>query len=306
MQKKSVIFPLVVVSIVLLTSMLLVTPDKSLEELAPKYIDDTSAFVTLDGFRIHYRDEGSGFPIVLIHGTGASLHTWDDWTALLKQHYRVIRLDLPGYGLTGKDEQKRYSSMDYVALLDSFLVHLEIDDFYLAGNSLGGQVAWLYTALYNMKVRKLVLLDPSGFLFDRTPNIIALAKTPVLNLLARYITPRFFVKQNIKEVYYDNDLLREETVDRYRDLTLYKGNREAFIDRAMIEREDNTQYLSKIDTPSLIIWGEADDWIPVSDGVKFNTAIKGSRLVVMPKTGHVPMEERPAESLAIALKFLND
>lgn len=304
MKNKILRYVLGFFGILFLGILALVTPDKSLEELAPKYLDEASAFMTIDGLRIHYRDEGSGFPIVLIHGTGASLHTWEDWTASLKKNFRVIRLDLPAYGLTGKDQQKRYSSMDYVNLLDSFLTQLGLDEFYMAGNSLGGQVAWLYTSLYNAKVNRLILLNPSGFPFTSTPNIIALAKTPFFNLLARYVTPRFFVEQNLKEVYYDNNLIKDSTIDRYRDLTLFEGNREAFIDRALIEREDNTRFLSKIDTPTLVLWGQEDEWIPVTDGKKFEKAIRGSTLVVMPETGHIPMEERPAESLAIVLDFL--
>ena len=284
----------------------LITPDKSYEELAPKYVNKASVFVTLDGYRIHYRDEGSGFPIVLIHGTGASLHTWDAWTSTLKKYFRVIRFDLPAYGLTGEDRNKRYTAKDYVALLDLLLNHLDIKDTYLAGNSLGGQVCWLYTSLNNEKVRKLVLLSPSGFRFDRTPSIIALAKTPILNTLLRYITPRFFAKKQIKEVYYDQNLLKESTIDRYHDLVLYEGNRKAFIDRAHIEREDYTQYLSKIDTPTLILWGENDRWISVGEGKKFTKAIHGSTLVVLPETGHVPMEERPDESLTITMDFLQN
>lgn len=289
---------------VLLIGKYIVSPDKTLEELAPKYAAAPSQFMALNGIKIHYRDEGAGTPIVLIHGTGASLHTWEDWTKDLIEHYRVIRLDLPAYGLTGQDPQKRYSSKDYVDLLDTFLTKLKVEKFHLAGNSLGGLISWLYASHHPEKVDKLVLLDPSGFPFKSTPMVIKMAKTPVLNYFIRYVTPRSFIEKNIKEVYYDHTLIKASTIDRYHDLIRFEGNREAFIDRAYIEREDYRDRLSLIKATTLILWGENDAWIPVSDAPKFKAAIDNAQVVIMPKTGHVPMEERPKESLAIVAAFL--
>ena len=289
---------------ILLIGKYVVSPDKTLEELAPKYAADPSQFLSLNGRKIHYRDEGEGPTIVLIHGTGASLHTWEDWTQDLIKDYRVIRLDLPAYGLTGQDPQKRYSSKDYVDLLDAFLTELKVDKFHLAGNSLGGLVSWLYASYYPEKIEKLVLLDPSGFPFKSTPMVIKMAKIPVLNNFIRYVTPRSFIEKNIKEVYYDHSLIKDSTIDRYYDLTLFEGNRTAFIDRAYIEREDYRDRLSLISAPTLILWGENDNWIPVSDAARFKAAIKNAQVVIMPKTGHVPMEERPQESLAVVTAFL--
>ena len=283
-----------------------VSPDKSFEEIAPKYATSPSSFIEVKGIKIHYRDQGQGYPIVLIHGTGASLHTWDAWTEELIKNYRVIRLDLPAYGLTGKDPQKRYSSIDYVNLLDAFLDKLGIENFHLGGNSLGGLVSWLYASYHDQKVNKLLLLNPSGFPFDSTPMVIKLAKTPILNFFIRYITPKSFVKKNLKEVYYNDDLITNETIDRYYDLTLFEGNREAFIDRSFIERENYTDRLSLIQSPALVIWGENDEWIPVEDSEKFKDHLNNIKVVIMPKTGHIPMEERPKESVAIALDFLSN
>ena len=289
---------------IILIGKYIVTPDKTLEELAPKYAAAPSKFMTLNGIKIHYRDEGVGTPIVLIHGTGASLHTWNDWTKDLVKDYRVIRLDLPAYGLTGQDPQKRYSSKDYVDLLDAFLSELKVDQFHLAGNSLGGLISWLYASYYPENVEKLILLDPSGFPFKNTPMVIKMAKTPVLNSFISYVTPRSFIEKNIKEVYYDPSLIKASTLDRYYDLTLFEGNRDAFIDRAYIEREDYRDRLSLIKAPTLILWGENDAWIPVSDAPKFKAAIENAQVVIMTETGHVPMEEKPKESLAVVADFL--
>ena len=290
---------------ILLLGVFSVSPDKSFEELAPKYAASPSKFIEVKGLKIHYRDQGKGYPIVLIHGTGASLHTWDEWTEELIKNYRVIRLDLPAYGLTGQDPEKRYSSLDYVNLLDAFLDQLGVKEFHLGGNSLGGLVSWLYASYHDQKVNKLLLLNPSGFPFDSTPMVIKLAKIPILNLFIRYITPKSFVKKNLKEVYYNDDLITNKTIDRYYDLTLFEGNRDAFIDRSLIEREDYTNRLSLIQSPALVIWGENDEWIPVEDSEKFKAHLNNIKVVIMPKTGHIPMEERPKESVATALDFLS-
>ena len=150
------------------------------------------------------------------------------------------------------------------------------------------------------------MLNPSGFPFDSTPMVIKLAKTPILNFFIRYITPKSFVKKNLKEVYYNDDLISNETIDRYYDLTLFEGNREAFIDRSFIERENYTDRLSLIQSPALVLWGENDEWIPVEDSEKFKDHLNNIKVVIMPKTGHIPMEERPKESVAIALDFLSN
>ena len=171
---------------------------------------------------------------------------------------------------------------------------------------MGGLVSWLYSSYHDQKVNKLLLLNPSGFPFDSTPMVIKLAKIPILNLFIRYITPKSFVKKNLKEVYYNDDLITNKTIDRYYDLTLFEGNRDAFIDRSLIEREDYTNRLSLIQSPALVIWGENDEWIPVEDSEKFKAHLNNIKVVIMPKTGHIPMEERPKESVAIALNFLSN
>ena len=121
---------------------LLVSPDIPLSELKKNYTNDFSSFVSIQGMDVHYRDEGEGPVIILLHGTGSSLHTWDKWTKILSENYRVIRLDLPAYGLTGPHPQKKYALDDYRLFLEEFLKKLELNKFMLAGNSLGGAIAW--------------------------------------------------------------------------------------------------------------------------------------------------------------------
>ena len=297
---------LFVTILLVVVASLSITPDLPLDFLKNKYAAEPSKFMALHEMRIHYRDEGAGDAIVLIHGTGASLHTWDAWAQELTKTHRVIRLDLPAYGLTGKDPKKRYTSKDYVDLIDAFLQELGVNQFHLAGNSLGGLVSWLYASYHPDKVQKLILIDPSGFPSKKSPMVIALAKTPGINMLIRYITPKAFIKKNLEEVYYNPDLISAQILDRYYELTLAPGNRTAFIDRAKIEREDDTERLGLIPSPTLILWGADDAWIPLKNAYRFEEKIANSTVVVMKETGHLPMEEKPTESLAIALDFLSN
>ena len=303
MNKKQKLFICFIIGLIFLL-IINISKDKNFNELMPLYVNSNSQFMELDSRKIHFRDEGNGYPIILIHGTGASLHTWDSWTKELVKTHRVIRLDLPAFGLSGQDPLKRYSSMDYVALLNDFVNELNINEFHLAGNSLGGLVAWLYASKYDRKINKLLLISPSGFSSDKTPLVIQLAKTPFINSFLRYFTPKSFIKKNLKEVYYHDSLITEEIINRYRDLTLFNGNRSAFIDRVNIKSEDYSYKMSLIQTPTLILWGENDEWIPMDNAFKFEDAIENSRVVIMPETGHIPMEERPLESLKIAFEFI--
>jgi pimeloyl-ACP methyl ester carboxylesterase len=283
-----------------------ITNDIPLEELKVEFKNKNSRFVEVDGIFVHYVDEGNGSPIILLHGTGASLHTWDLWSEKLKDKYRVLRITLPGFGLSGPRSDKKYKTKDYVNLLESFVELMGIEKFYLAGNSLGGSIAWLYTSFYQKKVKKLILINSSGFELDEMPFVIRIARNNYLNFLIKKTSPQFLIKKSLKEVFYDDNLVSKSITDRYYKLNLREGNRQAFIDRALVNYIDYTPRLKKIKSPTLILWGKNDEWINVKYAKKFKTMIKGSRLSIMNETGHIPMEERPFESLEIVMDFLLD
>ena len=286
----------------------LYSPDISVSELKKTYANQHSQFIEIEGMNVHYRDEGEGQAIVLLHGTGASLHTWDKWTAELKKSYRVIRLDLPAYGLTGPHPENKYSLPDYSSFLNSFVDSIGVDNFILSGNSLGGAIAWYYTTEYQNKVKLLSLLDPGGFYNKekQSPLVFRLARAPGINKILRYVTPRFFIKNTLKEVYYDKTKLTDKKIDTYRDLILRENNRESFINRTNSSPVDYTQRLKSIIIPAQIIWGNEDEWISVDNAKLFSEALPNNRVDIMKETGHLPMEERPYESLELLLNFINE
>jgi len=283
--------------------------DISVEDLKNEFTNEQSQFIEVDEINVHFRDVGEGFPIVLIHGTAASLHTWDAWTDELKKTNRVIRMDLPAFGITGPNKNADYSIEAYTTFLHSFLEKLKLEKFHLAGNSLGGNIAWNYTADYPSKVEKLILVDASGLPTNKSqPAIFKMAKTPILNSLFLYITPRFLIKKNIEEVYEDDSKITDELINRYHKMALRVGNRKAFIDRAKtdfkLDTQVNLEKLKSIQTPTLLIWGAKDLWIPIANGIRMNEILVNSKLEVLENSGHVPMEENPRESLKLMNDFL--
>ena len=284
-------------------------PDRSLESLVPRWAPPPSDFLDLDGQLVHYRDQGPSsdpLPLVLIHGTSASLHTWEGWVAGLSATRRVISFDLPGFGLTGPNADNDYSDARYVAFVRQFLSRLGVGRVVLVGNSLGGEVAWQVALADPSRVAGLVLVDAAGFNFvpESLPLGFRIARIPVLREPMRWVLPRRAIEDSVLNVYGDPSRVTAALVDRYYELTLREGNRVALMRRMDQLAPGPTERLGEIKVPTLILWGERDRLIPVRWAKEFHQAIPGSQLVVFPKLGHVPQEEDPAATLAALRDWL--
>ena len=307
-KRKYAIYGFVVFLVLAIKSV--VYSDIPVEILEEKYANEFSKFVAIDGMQVHYRIEGKGMPILLVHGTGSSLHTWDDWTLKLKENYQVIRMDLPAFGLTGPNKSGDYSIKQYTHFLEEFVVKMKLDSMFLAGNSLGGNIAWNYASKNPEKVQKLILVDASGLPTNKPqPWIFKMAKTPVLSNLFLYITPKSIIEDNLKQVYEDDTKISDALITRFHDMALREGNRKAFVDRAKIDfttsEASKKEQLQNIQTPTLLIWGAKDTWIPLDNGKRMDALLPNSKLVVLQNSGHVPMEENPKESFKVLNDFLN-
>lgn len=264
-----------------------------------------SRYAQVLGMPVHYRDEGRGPNVVLlVHGTFASLHTWDGWTAALAGELRVVRLDLPGHGLTGPDPTGDYGMDRTIEVLDAFADLLDLKRFSIAGNSLGGHVAWRYAAARPERVNRLVLVDSAGYPREQLPPIIRLARMPVVNRLFLFATPQRIIQRNLESVYADDAKVTPGLVRRYHELVLREGNRRALLDRLSTPEPPRPELLAKVVAPTLVQWGALDTWVPLADGERYAREISGARLVVYPDTGHVPQEELPGPTAADALQFL--
>lgn len=298
-------------------------PDRTLQSLVARWAPPPSQFIELPlrGLPqlVHLRDEGprsDPLPLVLIHGTSDSLHTWDPWVAELSKTRRVVRMDLPGFGLTGPASHGDYRIGAYVDFLWTLLDQLKLQRVVLAGNSLGGEVAWMGAARFPERVAGLVLLDPAGLPFEpeAVPPGFALSAHPVSAWLSRFLLPRPLVKASAESVYADPSKLSAAEVDRFFEITLREGNRAALAARAqafLAERHSPIypEAWARVQTPTLLLWGAQDRLIPPVTAQQYlrlrAPAAPAAELVLLPGVGHVPQREAPQASLAAARAFID-
>lgn len=283
-------------------------PDIPVDRLKAKWAPAPSAFIEVAGLSVHVRDEGSAqAPVVLLlHGTSASLHTWEGWAAALQDAYRVVSVDLPGFGLSDAFSDGDFSVAHYSAFLAELMAVLKIERAHVVGNSFGGQLAWQFALDQPDKVHSLTLIDASGYPRQSTsvPLGFRLASEPVLNRLTANFLPRALIKSSVQNVYGDPDKVTPALIDRYYELARRAGNRAALQQRfGQYEQGVEPARIRSISAPSLILWGALDGLIPPSHGRRFHTDIAGSQLVVFAHLGHVPQEEDPAATVAAFRAF---
>ncbi|MDO6694301.1 alpha/beta hydrolase [Aliiglaciecola sp. 3_MG-2023] len=301
---------LLLVAIYVVLFILFQQPDKTVAELAPTWAPAPSQFIDIGGMQIHLRDEGpknDPLPIVLLHGTSSSLHTWEGWTQALASQRRVIRFDLPGFGLTGPHAQNDYSIEQYSQTVIDIMDSLGIERFVLAGNSLGGYISWATAVFYPQRVEKLILVDASGYPYQSAsvPLAFTISQQPLLKLLVGDMLPRSLVVKSVKNVYGDPSKVTPELVERYYQLTTREGNRQALAARfAQTQPSELINRISEIKQPTLIMWGQEDRLIPVDLGRRFQEEIENSELVIFATLGHVPHEEDPESTVKSVIDFL--
>jgi pimeloyl-ACP methyl ester carboxylesterase len=280
--------------------------DLPLPLLEEHWAGGASRFLDVDGMRVHYRDEGSGPPLLLLPGTGASLHTWDDWSAaLVAGGQRVVRLDMPAFGLTGPNPSNDYRMSAYVDFLEHFVTKLGLTRFSLGGNSLGGCIAWQYAVDHPARVDALVLVDAFGYPRQEPPPFaFRIGRYPGIGWLMAHLDPRWLVTKTLRQAYGDPSRVTPALIARYSELALRPGNRAAFAARTAAPFEDRTRELGKLKVPVLIEWGELDHLIPVGDARRFARDIPGAQLKIYGDLGHVPMEEDGARTVADVKTFL--
>lgn len=297
-------------------------PDRSAESLKPRWAPPGSAsqFLDVRGMQVHVRDEGPRTdvePIVLLHGIGDSLHTWDGWVRELTKTRRVIRFDYPGHGLTGPyqgewlADGERYEMVKdakfVVATLDALGVTQPI---VLGGNSLGAQISWetadYLQATQPKRVARLILVDSTGYPFESTsiPMAFTLGRIEALSPLLENTLPRFMVASSLRDTYGDKSKVTPALVDRYQELTLREGNRRAFGLRMRVDLAASPERIKNIKQPTLLLWGGQDRLIPPTHAQRFAKDIAGSKLVMFDTLGHLPHEEGPAQTVAAVQAFL--
>ena len=306
MKQAAMIAALVLAVALVGAAVWLYAPDKPRAALEAEYAAAPSAFVEAAGVRLHVRDTGpkDAPAVLLLHGFGSSLHTWEDWARLLSADRRVVRLDLPGFGLTGPDPTGDYTDERTVRVLAALLDRLGIGRASVVGSSMGGRMAWFFAAEEPARVDKLVLMAPDGFAgpgreYGKTP------KVPFVARLIPYVLPERLLRPMLARAYGDPAVLTEEVYARYRDMLLAPGVRRAIVARVgQSVLADPEPILRRIRAPTLLVWGEKDALVPVRNAADYAKVLPESDLVSFPDLGHVPQEEAPARSLEPVRAFL--
>lgn len=295
-----------VVAVLALVAFWLWTPDRSRAALETKYLESPKDMCDVGGVRLHVRDRGpKGAPaVLLLHGFGSSLQTWDAWAPVLARDHRVIAIDLPGSGLSPPDPSGNYRDTRTVALLNALLDTLKVQRTSLVGNSIGGRMAWRFAAAHPDRVDKLVLVSPDGFAspgfdYGKAPEVPAVMKA------MRYVMPMMLVRQSLAPAYADPAALTDDRLVRYDDLLRAPGGRDALLARmAQTVLVDPAPLLRQIRAPTLLVWGNRDALIPIANAADYLRWLPDARLVTLDGAGHLPQEEDPERSLAAVAAFL--
>lgn len=287
-------------------------PDIPRATLEAKYATPPSQFLTLaDGTRVHYRDQGpkNGPVLVLLHGSNASLFTWEPWVARLGDTYRIVSMDLPGHGLTGAVPSNDYSQKAMAEFVAKVADKLGLTKFAIAGNSMGGGVAARFAEMYPARVTALILVDAGGMPVkqgDHVPLGFRIARTPVINKLMLHVTPRRLFAEGLNDSFEHKNLITPAMVDQYWELNRMAGSREATAERFRLPPDPYVaKHTGDITAPTLILWGAKDHLIPVAAATKWHNRIKGSQLIVYPDAGHILQEDEADKSAAAVRTFLS-
>ena len=282
------------------------TPDADEATLRAHYLATPSDLRMIEGVSLHVRDTGprTAPALILLHGFGSSLHTWEPWARSLASTYRVVRFDLPGSGLSAPDPTGDYTDTRSMKLLASLMDTLGLQRATVIGNSMGGRIAWTFAARYPERVDKLVLISPDGFASPGFEYGKA-AEVPASLSLMRYVLPKAMLRMSLEPAYADKRIMTDSLADRYYDLMRAPGARDAMLQRMrQTVLTDPVSLLRQIQAPTLLLWGKQDAMIPFSNAADYLKALPHAMLVPLPRAGHLPFEETPDAALVPLRRFL--
>ena len=313
---KRLLVVLVTVAIILTAGWLMLRrPDISYNTLESVYSKSNSRYLKSGSqIELHFTDTGPrDAPIlVLVHGYSASLNTWDAWVRNLRKDYRVIRLDLPGHGLSRCVDNDEIGIEQFIASIDRVTHSLDVDQFTLVGSSMGGHTAWAYALAHPDRLDGLVLVDAAGWLSapgedDKDPVIFKLLRNGFARNVMKDLDMSALIRSGLENSFADPELVTDEMVERYSAMSRAPCHREALLkimSGTTLRVPASKERLSAIAVPTLILHGDTDNLIPVAHAEKFADAIPGSKLIIYPETGHIPQEEQPVASVEDFRAFL--
>ena len=316
----------VILLLLIAASALLFRPDLAREELS-EYISEESGFIELPmGANMHFRDQGNmtGPAVVMVHGGYGSLHNWEYWSPWLKNDYRMISMDLPAHGLTGRTASDRYTRQDMIQSVRELLRELDVNQFIMAGHSMGGGVALEYSLTYPEQVTALILVGPEGVppeggydledvFFEDQIDLEGLLNDSSLSLTERLLSKigsPWAVEAALQSMYADPDKVTPEVVAEFGRIVRHEGNRYAltlmfrqFMATIDIE-QDLAPLAHQIEQPVLLLCGNEDALVPPAVCSRANDLLPNSELKMYEGVGHMIQMEATEQSAVDVLAFL--
>jgi pimeloyl-ACP methyl ester carboxylesterase len=291
-----------------LIAALLAYRDIPAEELEARYINAASRFINIDGVRIHFRDEGEGPAIVLIHANFANLLGWEPWVDALKDSYRVIRFDMTSHGLTGPDPTGDYTQERTLELIEKFIDAMGLERLSIAGTSMGGTMAIHYTHRHPERIDKLILLSP-GSLEGKERKAGPRGEVPDAAYVLMYIMPRALPEFMLRSGFGDESKLSDELIDRWYDMWMREGQRKAQLDRLrQYKAGDIDAVIQELEVPTLLLWGEANTTANFEQAFEFQELLENTEslyMITYPGVGHMAVQEAGVETGRDVRAFLD-
>jgi pimeloyl-ACP methyl ester carboxylesterase len=278
------------------------------EQIVKKYRDADSRFVVLDGVSLHYKDQGQGPAVLLVHGSLGDLADWDGWVATLRERYRVIRFDLPSFGLSGQVPSDNYSIDRYLTLVDSLMDHLGEPRFAIAGTSYGGLVAFRYAGTRTDRVSALILMNSAGIELGGRRGRSDRPRDPNPIFTPR-VVPVEETRRLLSDLINDSSVVTPALVQRKNDFAnVVDRDLESFLGVRLYERGDPMRVLSHVRAPALVLWGGNSKGLSPETAQAFADGLRNSSSIskiIYEGGGHLLHRERPEETARDVFTFLN-
>lgn len=289
---------------------IIVQPTSSAQEYRRKL---TYAYST--DVHINYQKIGYGNKVVLLlHGFGTSLNTWDDIKNLFPvSQFTLYLIDLKGFGLSSKPDDDKYSIKDQANIAEQFIKDIKTDSLYLIGHSYGGAVALLtqislLEGKSKTKIRKLILIDCLAYISEM-PLFIEFLRIPLLNNLTFILPNKFRAEYILNRVFFNKKLIDDKLVERYSIFFKSDDIENSFISSVKqinpLGYKEITDFYRNIPTECLIIWGKEDRVLLVEDGIRLSKDLPNAKLEIIDQCGHVPQEEMPLITFEKINSFIN-
>ena len=283
------------------------------ESVIARFADAQSKFIDVDGVNLHYKDQGSGLAVLLMQGTNGDLADWDGWAAVLAKRYRVLRFDMPAFGLSGRLRSGNYSVDRMNSLIDAFMDQMGVERFAIAGTSYGGLVAFRYAATRTERVSALILASSAGVEYGKPPAQAAApasaASAARTSIFYDTVITAAEIEKNLRHVVFDQALVTPLMVERKLAFANIVGRgEESIAGRTLYERGDPQRVLAHVRAPSLVLWGEANKALSPKTADAFVDALKNACVaerVMYAEAGHLLIVDKPAQSAADAMAFLD-